>query len=376
MPMKGNYSMRALFVAHSIDNYGASRSLQSLLNNYANIEADLLIGIRLGVRSNFYPVKGRFGNNVRSVYRGFLPLDYCYDAKSLPLWVERLKNTLALFDRPRIERIIKSGRYDFVHLNSLGLHPMIRTDLPVIIHVREMLKRGHEQVRASLRNAAGVIFIDEATRKPFNGVALKSSIVLNNPIDMSQSMPPGRRLRSLIADPAKTVFAIIAEHQELKGTDFVISCFREYAGENSILLVVGKIGSHYLLRCRSAAAADPRIIFFGEEERIGQIYAASDYIIRAEPYACIGRTVFEGLYAGCGVIVPGSALFTEDFFEYELFKERVHFYKPRDAFELGGLFGSLAKAKISRRPGRSNCAEYVQSFHRFVCGCAGIQESA
>ncbi len=359
--------MKALFITHSIDNYGASRSLQLLLNNYKDVQIDLLVGARLTLKSNLYNVRSVFGSHICRIFWCFLPLDYCYDAPYLSPLAIFLKNLLWRINARRIYSIIKNGNYAYIYLNSLGLHQMVSQDYPFLIHVREILKSDKNKASDSLAKAQGVIFIDEATKRPFKDIILKNSIVLNNPFDMSAIKQDFQvRLKRDIDYKNKAIFSILAEHQPVKGTDFVIESFVEVLNDKALLLIVGKIRKGYSEICEAAARADKRVIFYGEEPDIINIYAISDYIIRGEAYNCIGRTIFEGLYSGCHVIVPGRIEDKNNFFEYERFKDCINFYTPREREELKNLFRMLGSKKSKDKTGSSNVKDYVPQFHKFA----------
>lgn len=359
--------MKALFITHSIDNYGASRSLQLLLNNYKDVQVDLLVGARLTLKSNLYNVRNVFGSHISRIFWCFLPLDYCYDAPPLSPAAILLKNLLWRINARRVYSIIKNGNYDYIYLNSLGLHPMINNNYPFLIHVREILKSNANKAADSLSKAQGVIFIDEATKKPFKDIVMKNNIVLNNPFDMTViNQNFQARLKRDIDYKNKVIFSILAEHQPVKGTDFVIESFVDVPNDNALLLIVGKIRRGYSEICVKAAGQDKRVIFYGEEPDIINIYAISDYIIRGEAYNCIGRTIFEGLYSGCHVIVPGEKEDKKNFFEYERFKDCINFYAPRDRENLKNLYRILGGRKIKDRSGSSNVRDYVVRFHNFA----------
>ena len=66
-------------------------------------------------------------------------------------------------------------------------------------------------------------------------------------------------------------------------------------------------------------------------ENVNGIYAISDFIIRGEECFGVGRTVYEGLYSGCNVIIQGERQI--DLFKisgYDKFKKKIFFYEPRN----------------------------------------------
>ena len=91
------------------------------------------------------------------------------------------------------------------------------------------------------------------------------------------------------------------------------------------------------------------------------VYALADYVLRGEAYPCVGRTIYEALYAGCGVIIPGSPA-NHTLFEYERFAPRVHFYPPADEARLRAVFEALQTVKLADKRGESNVAAHVAAF--------------
>jgi len=237
-----------------------------------------------------------------------------------------------------------------------------------IIHVREIFDGSNPRVYDSLGKARGVIFIDKATQEPFSHLALANSIVLNNPFDMTGAAALSHR--DIEGDHPelrdRTVFSLIGKITERKGAEFIIRCFMDVPNADNRLLVVGEGDSRYMKKCRDIAREDPRIILWGEEGDIRKIYLLTDYVLRGEPFQCVGRTIFEGLYAGCSVILPAVQEGGDFLDEYDEFRDSIFLYLPRDADQLKELFRTLTGKKIRERTFRSNVGEYTAAFQRFV----------
>lgn len=367
------HKLRGLFVTHDITNYGAPRSLQLLLSNYHEAHIDLIARKDL-TREDIAPeeIRRRFGAHIENIAHFYMPYDFC----CLPKPVPTLRNTTAgmVYDaiwrirRKEFYAFIKEGGYDFVHLNSFPLHPVITEEFPFIMHMREIYDGTNPGAIADLQKTRGVIFIDEATRAPFQNVSLPPSIVLNNPFDMTAlkgytgrvPIGPGEEVGS------KVIFSLIGRITEEKGTEFIIRCFMKMRNDDVRLLIVGSGEKAYMKYCKDLSKDDRRIIFWGEEDDIMRIYSISDYILRGEPYQCIGRTIYEGLYGGCGVIIPGDDNDADKIFEYEKFKESIFLYRPRNETDLLAIFNRLSRAKVVRRGYSSNIEEYIKKFHAFV----------
>ena len=364
--------MKALFITHDTSNYGASRSLQLLLGNCNNMAVDLLVQRKFRGKHDHDELRGRFGAHIQNVFEAYLPFDDCYKGGRTKLHSRialKLYNILQCFlEQRRVNGLIARGDYDFIYLNSLVLNPLIDERSRFILHVREVYNRNNQATLTQVCKAAGVIFIDDATRAPFSNAPLQHNVILNNPFDMSGlSAYEGFRPDQCDVDPSRhTVFSVIGVISEQKGTGFIIQTFMRLQDPTARLLIVGGRLTSALAECRRLAASDPRIVFWGEEQEIMKVYAISDYILRGEDFPCVGRTIYEGLYAGCRVIVPGDAGAPPPMFEMEAFSKMIHFYTPRDGDALLDLFTRLTPSKISGRQLKSNVGDYLEKFTQFA----------
>ena len=366
--------IKVLFITHDVSIYGASRSLQTLLNNYdnENVQVDLAVNKKIVGKQDKADIGRRFNVPEESIVEFYLPFSLCWSGQpALPFQV-KIKNMLSRLTRSALNNFIKKENYDAVYLNSLVLHTLVTKEVKFITHVREVFDRTHHDVIRNLKKAKGIIYIDQSTHDAFAGELVEHSIILNNPFDMRRvqqaSSPDVPAERT-----ARTVFSIIGQVQEGKGTLFIIQSFiQSTENTNGTLLIVGGGDEDYTRRCKQEAAGRSNIIFYGEESSIEKIYKISDYIIRGESFPCIGRTVYEGLYSGCDVIIPGSkadnTLGIESFF-----LDSVHFYEPRNIVALAKIFDRCMGNKITKRTYTSNVNEYVGKFHSFLMACLTTQ---
>ncbi|MDD5594345.1 MAG: glycosyltransferase [Candidatus Margulisbacteria bacterium] len=369
--------MKALFITHDISAYGASKSLQLLLNNLDGIEVDLIVSKRLFGRHDVARIKQKFGPAVRHVYQYYLPFDKhvvaSFEKSPLVYIYDAIKSILWRWDRPRLYALARRNGYSFVHLNSLVLNPLIDPGLPFIIHIRELLDGERKEIKARINNARGVVFIDEEVKKPFAGLSLRQSVVLNNPVDMRRlAEARGQIQRSALAEDnkGKTVFSVIGLISEEKGVGFIIEAFRQMNDPQARLLIVGAGPLRYVNECKKAAAGDSRIIFHGEEDDMLNIYYLSDYVLRGEDRPRIGRTIYEGLYSDCGVIIPkGSGAIEMD--DHDKFRDSIFFYPVRNAPALAQLLQKLTAKKRAKDKFCGNVEAYVKGFKEFVLKAIG-----
>ncbi len=353
---------KKLFITHNtVTVGGANHSLKNLINGLDE-KVDLMAPRDVWVSSRV--LKNYFGPNIQKVYRFDLPfrtsylsaVDHCLD------WCEReinyRKNKKAIMD------LLAEKQYDFIHLNSYVLYPLLTKKYPMYIHIRELCNAAAFEkflIQRKMRKSHGIIYIDFPTKEAL-GVG-KNSMVLNNPFDQTNVLTVDlqqARKRYQIRE-GETVFAFIAatDNSE-KGMEFVADAFCKAACKNAKLLIVGPQ--------KVAAFAGKNDIFFtGRVLKMDEIYAVSDYVLRGDSQFCIGRTVYEGLYSGCGVMIPGCAKTdAKKVFEYETFKERIFFYRPRNQENLTDLFRERAEKKKEAVIGLSNIAEYMKKLQDFI----------
>lgn len=371
----GNRPSRALFVTHDTGYYGAARSLHALLSRRPADATELLVSRSLTHRNDLGAIAARFGMDAAAVWEAFLPFDRCFMGKPAPTMRSRVRDGLFRLSRHALLQNIERRRFDYVHLNSLVLHPLVDKRVPFIVHVREIYDGSRPQVFDSLARATGVIFIDEATRDPFRSLAVPH-VVLNNPFDIGDvDTAAVDRLRARHRLGNKTVFAMVGSVNENKGSAFVIDCFRRAGRSDAALVIVGEGEPAYEARCREIAGGLDNVAFHGFDRDIAALYGASDYVIRAEAYACVGRTIYEGLYAGCSVIVPGAIDDSSRMFDFARFRDRVHFYPPRDTHALATLFRTLPA--IGRRPAVAspNTDAFAARFDDFVSSALAVRQT-
>lgn len=359
---------KALFITHDTTLYGASRSLQTLLQHYSDTAFDLVVNKRLVRKNDFDEIRRRFGPRVGEIMEYYLPFDLCYKGKDPNSALVLANRFLWARNKKRFYQMLEEKQYAFIHLNSLILHPLITEQFPFILHVREIFDGSSDVITASFVKAKGLIFIDEATKAAFPENELPFHTILNNPFDMTggQNTDP-EPLRRQLGIGDKTVCSIIGTVIENKGVDFVIRAFRESKEKNIVLLIVGRADAKYLSVCKELAGGDERILFYGEEPDISKIYGISDFILRGEAYPCIGRTIYEGLYSGCNVMVPGVAHRDRDsFFDFESFQKRIFFYEPRNLPALVSLLNEAGKNRVLAREYSSNITPHLKHFQDFI----------
>jgi len=367
-----NTRLNGLFITHNYGLYGASQSLQLLLNNRNDIDATLIIPMKKVLsRREKTEIAERFGVDQERIRQFFLPWVNCFECRKTDVktrLIIGLKNLLWKTNRRRLFRFIRSGQFDFIHLNSMVLSEVIRPGYPFIIHIREFLIDDMDRIFHHVKNARGVIFIDDSVVGPFGSVDLKNRVVIGNPVDMRSCERYVDTERSF---SGKVVIAMIGRVEADKGIDFVIRAFKKTDRNGLKLVIVGDVGDgsngSYMAHCRRLAFDDDRIVFWGEEKNISKIYAFTDYIIRGEIDFRMGRSILEALYSGSHVIIPCSEpkmIASND--ELVKFRYRTHPYAPRDAAALQVVLSNLSDHRVHDPGFDSNVGDYVKKFNEYV----------
>lgn len=369
--------MKALFIIHCQDPiYGASRSVGNLIRN---LDADVDIIFPFKVKRDGITkeqIKQFYGSRVGKVW--FLPqpaknylephhFSYIHDIKSF------VKDILYALCRPVYSLIYRRG-YDFIHLNSSSVYPMLNSKYPMFIHMRESIKpqpfRGSKRFHRCLGRACGMIFISKEVEQTCAS-SDAPGIVLINPYDQSRldRVDVDKARKRFELNGSETVYAIIGNIFPKKGVDFTIRAFRQAQLDNAVLLVIGKDTNNdgYEAEVRKEADGDPRIRFLGEISDMDEVYRVVDYVVRGDSETGAGRTVFESLYSGGGVLLMGTR--EDNLAPLELpahMQERVHFYPVRDRDALARAFEATQHCRFDDRQFISNIPEYIERFTDFI----------
>ena len=275
---------------------------------------------------------------------------------------------LGVLNKRKIFELIEKNNYDFIHLNSLTLYPLLSKKYNMYLHVRCIMDRDFKRVSSKIKDAKGIIFIEESVKTPFETeIESMNYITLINPFDMTQvnmiDVPDEREQLGIAED--ETIYMIAGNVSSLKGVDFVIKAFRDVDAKIK-LLVVGDGDEGFYNHCRELADGDSRILFLGEWKDMNPLFAVSDYIIRGDGQFGFGRTCYESLLSGKGIIVPGSDKDANKVQNYDLYKDRIFFYEPRNIEALKSIVNISTKYKQRGLVAGTNTEEYYQNFMQFV----------
>lgn len=366
--------MKILFVMPSGDTiYGSGRSLVSLARAL-NLKFDLIIGKSLIQKTDEELIRENFGCNLENIYQLWLPNANFYYGKSKGIFVKAAvihKYFMWLLSRRTFRKIIQKNAYAAIHLNSMILAPMVRPEYTMILHVREVFEGNRLQrryIQKKLHQAHGVIYINPSTRAAFDNRNV-NAVIIQDPFEMTHlsELDTAAVRRDLGLRPDDVVFAILGRYEDRNGTEFIVNTFHKMKSGNTVLLVVGRVNQEDIKKIEHVIEGDLRIRILGEWEDPGPIFAISDYILRGERFfSGFSRTVYEGLYSGCRVIFPGRREEALDSLQYDMFREELIFYPPRDEQALIAVMEQCVEHPVTQRRYMTNREEYVSAYMKLL----------
>lgn len=373
--------MKALFIIHCQDPiYGASRSVGNLIRNL-DADVDIIFPVKIkndGITAE--QIAKYYGPRVKNVW--FLPqperLDILKGRISRKGKIKSaVKEVLYLLCKSKYKRIFREGNYDFIHLNSVTLFPILSKKWPMFIHVRDTFankdSRKSKAAQKKMNVARGIIFIDFACKELAPDV-LSPAIVLINPFDQTcvKEVDREKAQKRFGIKEEQTVYAIAGNVSPFKGVDKAIEAFQQADLPHSVFLVVGSLTENnadpaFVGKIRQMAQQDSRIHLTDEVEEIEQIYRITDYVVRCDPMPALGRTVYEALYSGCGVILQNDGTFTRELPNTtEEMQKKIFFYQVRDKKSMIEAYRQTNANPVQQRTYVSNVSDYVADFLTFV----------
>lgn len=373
--------MNALFINLGLKTvYGATRSLSELTKKWP-YKFDMIVPYEFpgdlfhkrDIKSLLVEARKSYGDNLRNLYFFWLPQKFPIYMEHIDTIKWKLKHRvfvyiLGILNKRKIYELIEKNEYDFIHLNSLTLYPLLSKKYNMYLHVRCIMDRDFKRVSSKIKDAKGIIFIEESVKTPFETeIESMNYITLINPFDMTQvnmiDISDEREQLGIAED--ETIYMIAGNVSSLKGVDFVIKAFRNVDAKIK-LLVVGDGDEDFYNHCRKLADGDSRILFLGEWKNMNPLFAVTDYIIRGDGQFGFGRTCYESLLSGKGIIVPGSDKDANKVQNYDLYKDRIFFYEPRNIGALKNVVNISAKHKQRGLVAGTNTEEYYQNFMHFI----------
>ncbi|WP_416327435.1 glycosyltransferase [[Eubacterium] hominis] len=367
---------KILFITHSSNLiYGAAKSLKYILQN-SEMEFDIVFNKKLfhGELYDKKTILDYCGSKLENSYSMVLP----FSRKVCDCGKTSMFNKIADFivyyyglfiTKYKLQRLIKKNQYKYIYLNSLVLINLINKKGNYILHVREVFKgnpRIFKYIVSKMKLCKGVIFIDSSTESSFKNEKIRK-IILNNPFDMRDLN--GSKIEitdkfKLNKDKVNILMAGVLS--DVKGTNFIIDTFRNIKTDKYQLIIVGSGEEKYVSNVKKIIHESKNIVFIPEQKDLSELLKVSDFVIRGENFFCIGRTIYEALYSGIGVIIPGKQSDIKNIYDYDLFVDKIHIFKPGDTVSLINLICELEKNVYKKNHKDNNLDEYISSFFRFL----------
>ena len=212
--------IKVLFVLPSGDTiYGSGRSVVQLARALG-VKYDILVGRSLIQTINEEMLRKDFGCNLENIYSLWLPNSNFYYGKSNNIFIRLAaihKYLMWVINKGRFKNIIQNNDYAVIHLNSLILAPMIRSEYRMILHVREVFEGlgwQHKYIEKRLQWTKGVIYINPSTKAAFDNQKLNATII-QDPFEMTHlaDMNANDIKKGLGLKPGDVVFFILGRYK-------------------------------------------------------------------------------------------------------------------------------------------------------------------
>lgn len=361
--------MKVLCISHvpwdSI--YGAGTSLRNHwgvltpLMESGDIKADLVTRVGLIEWGKSIPYKWAIKPPFRTTRRMVFCLDqnnerdvFGWRQKTRTL-ISRMFNNLAeKISILLLKRFLAAERFDILHFNSHVLASVARKLVAengrqkptVIVHVRDFLIRNPtNQERDNLLAIDSFICIDAATRDRLievlgDGIKLRCTIIQNPFYSVT-----GRHFEAERFSPNRDLvkFAVVGPVTPDKGVIAIARAFLSSNIPKAILYVVGA-GSDSKSVEEIANISAGRLIVLGEIRELVErgFFNSIDVLVRGECAFRTGRTVYEALYAGVAVLLPGNQQQMNADANLRVFQSSVYLYPPDQFVELAISMNKIA----------------------------------
>lgn len=207
------------------------------------------------------------------------------------------------------------SRNEIVYINSISLFPILwflPKETQAVMHVREQFNTIERPTLSRIainlikKRANHIIAIDLLTKAPFDNLAKCQQISNGFSMENARGMrAQSESLRSQLGIPNTHVASMIGIISEAKGSHrFLELCLLMSNNPEWHFVAVGRRYDTTGDNMRKYANTHSNLTLIDEIEDIDKIYAISDFIVRCEDYLPLGRTVWEGLYAGCKIVIP------------------------------------------------------------------------
>jgi hypothetical protein len=262
----------------------------------------------------------------------------------------RIRRLISVIYRREMLHFVRHLDPDIIHLSSLVLGPLALQlkrigdigSIPVVSHVRELLRSPLSAKEVKEIHAVDMfVCIDYSARKRLTEV-MNGSIedqrvtVIQNPFSAAV-VAPDTLLFSGIDLWTTTVFAIAGQVSRDKGVRKVCEAFLRANLKNSVLLVVGESKDAYGERVKALCLQNPaKLRWLGQQPNLLDrgFFNGIDSVVRGDDNFRTGRTVYEALFSGAKVIMPGTQTEMDKDPNLGTFSNSVFLYDPQNQASL------------------------------------------
>lgn len=298
--------------------------------------------------------------SIKNVKQIILPYRFNYDGVSHSI-DNKIRTRAHMFLGFMVWRkLIKSIKHhppDIIYLSSLVLAPLAlwfkqhdaTRSIPILGHVRELLRKPLSTYDVLAIEASDMfICIDQSTKNRLldvmNGRIEEDRItIIQNPFSVS-SVEPDPSLFTDIDLNKTLIFAIAGLVSKDKGAKMVCETFLKAKVSDAILLVVGKLESSYGQEVKDLCTLNQaKLRWLGEQPDLVArgFFNGVNVLVRGDESFRTGRTVYEALFSGGEVILPGDKSDLALDSALMAFRDRVTLYKPKDSASLISAFKSF-----------------------------------
>lgn len=299
--------------------------------------------------------------SIKNIKHVIMPYRFNYDGVSHRVdhsFRTRLHRAISLIRWNMLTNTINRFNPHIIHLSSLVLAPlaswfkyhMDMPTVPVVGHVRELLRKPlsvneiHE-----IQSLDMLICIDCAAKSRLldvmNGAVGDDRVaVVQNPFRSSLASPDPELFGGIDLN-STTVFAIAGDVSRDKGVKKVCEDFLKANLARAVLLVVGKCKGTYGEEVKKLCNNNlGKLLWIGQHPNLIDrgFFNGLDVIVRGDATFRTGRTVYEALFSGANVLLPGDKTDLDNDPDLAVFRNQVFLYKPMDSASLIYAYKSFA----------------------------------
>lgn len=325
---------KIIFITHDIGIYGASKSFQITLKNLIEkgiIKKSEVIIVYPKTFRKFAKIitekqiNNSYLKNLPNKEEWILPTSFGINVMNVEYnnifsnEIRRIFKILLLYIYWlfKYKKKIKNESIEKIYLNSIILWPVLLVlpkKIKIIMHIREILDFNSNFIakfakKLIIKKCHKLIAIDKQTAKDFENYKEKL-VIITNPVDMKKARDYKENKYKYLCekykiDPKKIHIALIGRINRRKGHGFFCKLAKDSDINNIFeFIIVGKGQNEYLNIILENTKKMDNLRYLGEIKNIDEIYAITHVVIRCDDFFPLGRTVWEGLYSGCKVLLP------------------------------------------------------------------------